>query len=109
MRKTTQRQRRHSHFQTGSAVYECIMCGKQTRDTGHGEDCCQMCRVCFDAGGQANYLSDNYDGERFFRIFGTDPNGYMEQPRCKTPEEVTERVTAAIEKLNRGQQIQEDE
>ena len=97
---TTKRQREHSQFQTGSGAYDCVICGKKTRDTGHGEDCAEMCRVCFDAAGQVNYLNDNFDGELFRQLFGTDPSGYMETPLCKTPEEVAARSAAAAERLD---------
>ena len=48
-------------FQTGSGQYKCLDCGKQTRDTGHGEGDARLCRACYEAAETANAESD--DGE----------------------------------------------
>ncbi len=37
----------YSKIQKGSGVYICSICGKKTRDTGHGEGSVGICRDCY--------------------------------------------------------------
>ena len=37
------------NFQTGSGCYTCFICGKKTRETGHGESDIEACAFCYDA------------------------------------------------------------
>lgn len=39
--------RDNRRFQKGSGVYNCIVCGKRTRETGDGESDVQMCALCY--------------------------------------------------------------
>lgn len=49
----------HDRFKRGSGTYRCPECGKQTRDTGHGEASVGLCKACYQAAEQANADSDN--------------------------------------------------
>lgn len=55
---TTAKQARNSQFKKGSAVYECRVCGKFTRDTGGDNGDAQLCALCYDLAGEENSLSD---------------------------------------------------
>ncbi len=50
-------------FQRGSGVYTCGDCGKQTRDTGHGEADTGLCYRCMQNAEIENFVSDNDDNE----------------------------------------------
>jgi len=50
--------KKYDHFQKGSGVYTCLMCGKQTRETGNGESSCKLCSACYDRSGWENHHSD---------------------------------------------------
>lgn len=67
------RREAHSRFQRGSGCYTCRLCGKQTRDTGHDEASCQLCRRCYEFASWENTHSDEHDGDN------TDPHC----PLCK--------------------------
>jgi hypothetical protein len=47
------------HLVAGGHMYTCRVCGKRTRDTGGGEDSCQLCWTCFEEGGLENEHSDS--------------------------------------------------
>lgn len=49
---------RNSKFQKGSGQYQCIECGKQTRETGEGESQSKMCARCYGKAGDDNAVSD---------------------------------------------------
>jgi len=51
---------KNSRMQTGSGIYECKACGKQTRETGDGESSCELCRACHDDAGLENTHSDQH-------------------------------------------------
>ena len=53
---TTNNQRRHSHFQRGSGVFDCAVCGRRTRISTQGVD--HLCPECYDLAGEENSLSD---------------------------------------------------
>lgn len=44
--------------QSGSGVYTCSDCKKETRDTGRGEAAAGLCANCFDAAETANLVND---------------------------------------------------
>lgn len=48
-----------NRFERGSGCYECIGCGKKTRETGECESNCGLCRDCFEREGWRNEHSDN--------------------------------------------------
>lgn len=55
--------KRNSHFQRNSGVYQCMDCGKQTRDTGTGEgntvyEGKGLCANCYDKAGWENCHND---------------------------------------------------
>lgn len=52
------RAKRNSRFHRGSGCYKCQECGKMTRDTGHDEAGCQLCRKCYELSGLENSLND---------------------------------------------------
>lgn len=48
-----------SHFQRGSGVYTCRVCGHRTRATGRGDnENVELCADCFDLAGLENQVSD---------------------------------------------------
>lgn len=49
----------NSHFRRGSSVYTCNLCGVRTRETGHGESGCELCKDCFELCGIDNELNDD--------------------------------------------------
>jgi len=51
--------RSRNRFNRGSGCYECRVCGKQTRETGHDESSCQLCAFCYEESGLENHHSDN--------------------------------------------------
>jgi hypothetical protein len=52
--------KRNSKFKAGSGVYSCDICGKQTRETGHGESSCGLCVYCYEVGGAENSHTDGW-------------------------------------------------
>lgn len=59
---TTAKQARNSHFQRGSAVYECRCCTRRTRSTGNGDnEHVLLCAECYDLASEENSLSDTGD------------------------------------------------
>lgn len=46
----------------GSTTYTCVVCGKNTRETGESESSVEMCRVCYIISGQENSHTDNHEG-----------------------------------------------
>jgi hypothetical protein len=48
----------YSKFQKGSGVYNCVVCGKKTRDTGNDEAGVQMCKKCYEENLEYNARSD---------------------------------------------------
>jgi len=51
---------RVNRFQTGSGVYTCRCCNKQTRETGDGESGVQLCLPCYDLAGLENEHNDRH-------------------------------------------------
>lgn len=39
-------------------LYVCRCCGRRTRETGHGEESCELCAPCYELGGLENQHSD---------------------------------------------------
>lgn len=37
-----------NRFQKNSGSYICLCCGKKTRDTGHDEASCCLCKKCYE-------------------------------------------------------------
>lgn len=67
---------RISKFYRGSATYKCIICGKQTRDTGQGEgstvyDGEGYCAKCYEEAGYENEHSDGCHEDEY-------------EPKCPT-------------------------
>ena len=50
-----------SKFRKGSGVYNCRICGKQTRETGNNESAVRLCRKCNDRALRENELNDETD------------------------------------------------
>lgn len=48
----------NSRFRSGSGVYRCNSCGRQTRETGEGESQSGLCVDCFALAGIYNALLD---------------------------------------------------
>lgn len=46
-------------FKSGSGCYECISCGKRTRETGDEEGELRLCRRCFRESERENFHSDD--------------------------------------------------
>lgn len=51
---------RFSRNLTGKSTYVCGCCGRQTRDTGLGEQGCELCAFCYEAAGEENAHSDGH-------------------------------------------------
>lgn len=47
-----------SRFGRGG-VFECISCGKKTRQTGHGNEDLELCIKCYDEAGEENERADH--------------------------------------------------
>lgn len=65
----------HNRFQRGSGCYQCSMCGKMTRDTGHDESGTSsgLCKKCYRECSRENHHND----------MGHDPNiDPAECPQC---------------------------
>lgn len=45
---------------TSKSTYDCVCCGRTTRETGLGEEGSQCCAFCFEAAGIDNSLSDGH-------------------------------------------------
>jgi DNA-directed RNA polymerase subunit RPC12/RpoP len=49
-----------NRFESGSAVYKCRTCGRNTRSTGRGDnELIRLCAECYDLGGEENSLADS--------------------------------------------------
>lgn len=55
---TTTKQARHSHFQRGSGVFVCRVCGRNTRNTGDN-GAIHLCEQCYEIAGYENQFSDD--------------------------------------------------
>ena len=46
-------------FRSGSGVYRCVVCKKQTRETGDNESSVEMCADCYEWESMENQHSDD--------------------------------------------------
>lgn len=66
-----------SSFQKGSGQYQCIECGKQTRETGEGESQSRLCLRCWNKAGDDNAVSDGQMSENdFYAIYEEHSSWY---------------------------------
>jgi len=59
-------QTENSRFQKGSGIFNCVDCGKLTRDTGENEGETKTCKVCLEIYSYENMLeNDEITQEQF--------------------------------------------